>query len=242
MAVRLADGCGIARAGYRHEFCARRGFRLRRQHRDRRSRVPCDHGRSPTRRRLHARHARGRHGRHREALPRTRRGRGRLARGAARRPRPWTGITTLFPTGASSRTVCVRDGRARSVPEVDDAPASFSARWIQRNCAGDWALPAPFFPTTSAWAARRSRAPFRSARAARSKRAATCCRSATTVAAVLATLDELEGEADPLSQVRLVRLHGRPMPAASNCADGAMARVPAAVDHCRDAPSLQLNA
>jgi beta-N-acetylhexosaminidase len=61
--------------------------------------------------------------------------------------------------------------------------------------------------------------------------------------AVHVTLDELAGEADPLSQVRLVRLHGRPMPARAELhASARWTECRAAVDHCRDAPSLQLNA
>jgi beta-N-acetylhexosaminidase len=61
--------------------------------------------------------------------------------------------------------------------------------------------------------------------------------------AVLAVLDELGGESDPLSQVRLARLHGRPMPDRL-----ALQQAPrwlecrAAVDHCRDAPQLKLDA
>jgi hypothetical protein len=61
---------------------------------------------------------------------------------------------------------------------------------------------------------------------------------------VLETLDELAGEADPLSQVRLVRLHGRPTPPGRE----ALAALPrwqechAAVSHCRDAPELRLDA
>jgi beta-N-acetylhexosaminidase len=61
---------------------------------------------------------------------------------------------------------------------------------------------------------------------------------------VLATLEELADESDPLSQVRLVRLHGRPaalsrealatLPRWQECRD--------AVDHCRDAPQLRLDA
>jgi beta-N-acetylhexosaminidase len=60
---------------------------------------------------------------------------------------------------------------------------------------------------------------------------------------VLAVLDELGGESDPLSQVRLARLHGRPMPdrlALQQTARWLECR--AAVDHCRDAPQLRLDA
>jgi len=43
--------------------------------------------------------------------------------------------------------------------------------------------------------------------------------------------------------VRLVRLHGRPMPAREQLRKTAQwAECQRAIDHCRDAPSLQLNA
>jgi beta-N-acetylhexosaminidase len=62
--------------------------------------------------------------------------------------------------------------------------------------------------------------------------------------AVHDTLEELAGEADPLSQVRLVRLHGRPTPPSRET----LAAMPRwqechrAVSHCRDAPELRLDA
>jgi hypothetical protein len=60
---------------------------------------------------------------------------------------------------------------------------------------------------------------------------------------VLDALSELEGEADPLSQVRLVRLHGRPMPNRDELERSAQwIEARTAIDRCRDAPSLQLNA
>jgi beta-N-acetylhexosaminidase len=60
---------------------------------------------------------------------------------------------------------------------------------------------------------------------------------------VLATLAELEGAADPLSQVRLVRLHGRPMASRAKLLMSEQWNAcRRAIDHCRDAPSLQLDA
>ena len=60
---------------------------------------------------------------------------------------------------------------------------------------------------------------------------------------VLAVLDEFAGESDPLSQVRLARLHGRPMPDRHELARTARwLECRAAVDHCRDAPQLRLDA
>ena len=61
--------------------------------------------------------------------------------------------------------------------------------------------------------------------------------------AVQATLEELAGAADPLSQVRLVRLHGRPMPARGELlASSRWRECRAAVEQTRDTPNLQLNA
>jgi hypothetical protein len=60
---------------------------------------------------------------------------------------------------------------------------------------------------------------------------------------VLATLAELAGAADPLSQVRLVRLHGRTVPLrAELLLTEQWNECRRAIDHCRDAPSLQLHA
>jgi beta-N-acetylhexosaminidase len=62
-------------------------------------------------------------------------------------------------------------------------------------------------------------------------------------AAVLATLDELQGESDPLKQVRLVRLHGRAAPGRLELQQSPRwLECRAAVDRVCDTPSLQLNA
>ena len=97
-------------------------------------------------------------------------------------------------------------------PEVDEVPAGFSARWIQQERWGLGFTGAVFSDDLSmGGAAFAGTVPERARRAI----AAGCdllpiCNDR---AAVLATLAELDGAADPLSQVRLVRLHGRPMPA-----------------------------
>jgi hypothetical protein len=60
---------------------------------------------------------------------------------------------------------------------------------------------------------------------------------------VLETLEELEGAADPLSQVRLVRLHGRGAPSRRELLGSTRwQECRQAVDHCMDAPKLQLDA
>jgi beta-N-acetylhexosaminidase len=128
-------------------------------------------------------------------------------------------------------------------PEVDDAPAGFSRRWIEQELRGDLGFTGAVFSDdlSMGGAAFAGTVPERAQRAL----AAGCdllpvCNDR---ASVLATLAELEGQADPLSHVRLVPLHGRPMPPRAELEQTARwAECRSAVDHCRDAPSLQLNA
>jgi beta-N-acetylhexosaminidase len=131
-----------------------------------------------------------------------------------------------------------------SFPEVDEAPASLSRRWLQRELRGNLGFTGAVFSDdlSMAGAAVAGTVPER----AREALAAGCdvlaiCNDRS---GVLDTLDELEGEADPVSQVRLVRLHGRPTPLGRE----ALAASPrwqecrSAVSHCRDAPELRLDA
>ncbi len=128
-------------------------------------------------------------------------------------------------------------------PEVDDAPAGFSRRWIRQELRWGLGFTGAVFSDdlSMGGAAFAGSVPERARRAL----AAGCdvlpvCNDR---ASVLAALDELAGESDPLSQVRLARLHGRPMPdrlALQQSARWTECR--AAVDHCRDAPQLQLDA
>jgi beta-N-acetylhexosaminidase len=128
-------------------------------------------------------------------------------------------------------------------PEVDEAPAGFSERWIQQELRWSLGFTGAVFSDdlSMGGAAFAGSVPERARRAI----AAGCdllpiCNDR---AAVQATLEELAGVADPLSQVRLVRLHGRPMPnRAELLASVRWQECRAAVDQTRDAPSLQLNA
>jgi beta-N-acetylhexosaminidase len=128
-------------------------------------------------------------------------------------------------------------------PEVDAAPAGFSARWIQQELRWGLGFTGAVFSDdlSMGGAAFAGTVPERARRAIE----AGCdllpiCNDRP---AVLATLAELAGAADPLSQVRLVRLHGRPMPAREQLRKSTQwAECQRAIDHCRDAPGLQLNA
>jgi len=128
-------------------------------------------------------------------------------------------------------------------PEVDDAPAGFSRRWIQQELRWGLGFTGAVFSDdlSMGGAAFAGTVPERARRAL----AAGCdvlplCNDRD---AVLGALDELAGESDPLSQVRLARLHGRPMPDRYTLQQTARwQECRSAVDHCRDAPSLQLDA
>lgn len=128
-------------------------------------------------------------------------------------------------------------------PEVDAAPAGFSRRWIQQELRWNLGFTGAVFSDdlSMGGAAFAGSLPERARRAL----AAGCdvlplCNDRD---AVLGVLDELAGESDPLSQVRLARLHGRPMPGLYVLQQTARwQECRGAVDHCRDAPRLQLDA
>jgi len=128
-------------------------------------------------------------------------------------------------------------------PEVDESPAGFSRRWIQQELRHGLGFTGAIFSDdlSMGGAAVAGTVPERARRAL----AAGCdilsvCNDRD---AVLATLDELGGESDPLSQVRLARLHGRHTPGWDATVQGERwQQCRAAVDHCRDAPTLQLDA
>jgi beta-N-acetylhexosaminidase len=128
-------------------------------------------------------------------------------------------------------------------PAVDDAPAGFSRRWVQQELRQGLGFTGAVFTDdlSMGGAAYAGTMPDRARRAL----AAGCdilsiCNDRPSV---LATLDELEGESDPLSQVRLARLHGKPGTGwAELVQTDRWRQCRAAVDHCRDAPQLRLDA
>jgi len=128
-------------------------------------------------------------------------------------------------------------------PEVDEAPAGFSSRWIQQELRWGLGFTGAVFSDDLSMGG----AAFAGSVPERARRAIVAGCDLLPIcndrAAVLATLSELDGAADPLSQVRLVRLHGRPLlPRTELLQSAQWTECRKAVDHCRDAPSLQLNA
>lgn len=128
-------------------------------------------------------------------------------------------------------------------PEIDDAPASFSRRWIHQELRWGLGFTGAVFSDdlSMGGAAFAGDVPERARRAL----AAGCdvlaiCNDRP---AVLATLEELADAADPLSQVRLARLHGKPGPAWGELEqDPRWTECRTAIDKCLAAPSLQLKA
>jgi beta-N-acetylhexosaminidase len=128
-------------------------------------------------------------------------------------------------------------------PEVDAAPAGFSRRWIQQELRWGLGFTGAVFSDDLSMGG----AAFAGTVAERARRALAAGCDILSIcndrAAVLATLDELAGESDPLSQVRLARLHGGPMPDRDALMrTGRWQECRSAVVHCRDAPQLQLDA
>lgn len=128
-------------------------------------------------------------------------------------------------------------------PAVDPEPASFSVRWIQQELRGRLGFSgAVFSDDLSMGGAACVGSPAQRARRAM---AAGCdvlplCNDRL---AVLEVLNELAGKLDPVSQVRLIPLHGKPMPKRVELvASTRWQKCRAAIDHCHDTPALRLDA
>jgi len=128
-------------------------------------------------------------------------------------------------------------------PEVDEAPAGFSRRWIQQELRWGLGFTGAVFSDDLSMGG----AAFAGSLTDRARRALAAGCDVLSLCndrpGVLAVLDELGGESDPLSQVRLARLHGRTMPGRFELQQTARwLECRAAVDHCRDTPQLSLDA
>lgn len=128
-------------------------------------------------------------------------------------------------------------------PEVDESPAGFSKRWIRQELRWGLGFTGAVFSDDLSMGG----AAFAGSKTERARRALAAGCDVLPLCndreAVLAALDELADVADPLSQIRLARLHGRPMSDRHVLLQSLRwQECRSAVDHCRDAPSLQLDA
>jgi beta-N-acetylhexosaminidase len=128
-------------------------------------------------------------------------------------------------------------------PDVDDVPAGYSRRWIAGELRGRLGFEGAVFSDDLSMAgAGTAGGPADRARAAL---AAGCdvaliCNNRS---AAIAVIEGLAGYADPVGQVRLVRLHGRPAPDREALRSSSQWRVcERAVAECLAPPELKLDA
>jgi beta-N-acetylhexosaminidase len=125
--------------------------------------------------------------------------------------------------------------------EIDERPAGFSKLWLQTELRGRMGFQGAIFSDDLSMegASIMGDMPAR----ARSALAAGCdvlpiCNNPE---AVLVTLEALKDCADPLSQIRLVRLHGRAAPSREELLSGALwAEARQAVQQCLEKPDFAL--
>jgi beta-N-acetylhexosaminidase len=125
---------------------------------------------------------------------------------------------------------------------LDDRPAGFSRRWIQQELRGTLAFDGAIFTDDLSMAGAGVVGDM-------SQRAAAALEAGCDVLSlcndrkgVLQVIDSLRGSGDPLSQVRMVRLHGKPGPARSALhASVEWQACEGAVRGCMERPDLNLN-
>jgi len=128
-------------------------------------------------------------------------------------------------------------------PAVDESPAGFSRRWIERELRWGLGFTGAVFSDDLSMGG----AAVAGSVSERARRALAAGCDVLPVCndrdAALGVIAGLEGRSDPLSQVRLARLHGRPISEPGDLHDSPRWReCRAAIDRCRDAPSLKLDA
>lgn len=126
--------------------------------------------------------------------------------------------------------------------EVDSLPAGFSSRWIQQELRGNLGFDGAIF--TDDLSMKGAAVVGDMAQRAEAALAAGCdvlslCNDRQ---GVLQVIESLRGSGDPLSQVRMVRLHGKPAPTrAALRASAEWLACETAVRACMERPELKLN-
>jgi beta-N-acetylhexosaminidase len=125
-------------------------------------------------------------------------------------------------------------------PAVDEKPASLSRRWIDGVLRGDLAFQGAIFADDLSM---KGAAEFGDIATRSSLALAAGCDVLPVCndrAATLELLDSIRGNPDPVSRMRLVRLHGREAGEASLAADPRWHSAVAAARELTDRPALQL--
>ncbi len=126
--------------------------------------------------------------------------------------------------------------------EVDTLPAGFSPRWIQQELRVNLRFDGAIFTDDLSMAGAGIVGDMAARAAAALAAGCDVLSLCNDRQGVLQVIDSLRGSGDPLSQVRMVRLHGKPAPTrAALHASAEWQTCEAAVRGCMERPDLRLN-
>jgi beta-N-acetylhexosaminidase len=126
--------------------------------------------------------------------------------------------------------------------QVDGLPAGFSSRWMQQELRGNLGFDGAIFTDDLSMKGAGVVGDMPQRAAAALKAGCDVLSLCNDRQGVLQVIDSLRGTGDPLSQVRMVRLHGQPGPArAALRASAEWQTCEGAVRACMERPDLKLN-
>ena len=126
--------------------------------------------------------------------------------------------------------------------QVDDLPAGFSSRWMQQELRENLGFDGAIFTDDLSMKGAEVVGDMPHRAAAALKAGCDVLSLCNDRKGVLQVIESLQGTGDPLSQVRMVRLHGKPDPTRSALrASAEWQTCEAAVRGCMERPDLKLN-
>jgi len=126
--------------------------------------------------------------------------------------------------------------------EVDSLPAGFSSRWIQQELRGNLGFDGAIFTDDLSMKGAAIVGDMAQRAAAALTAGCDVLSLCNDRKGVLQVIDSLRGSGDPLSQVRMVRLHGKPAPSRAVLhASADWQACETAVRGCMERPDLKLN-
>jgi len=126
--------------------------------------------------------------------------------------------------------------------QVDDLPAGFSSRWMQQELRENLGFDGAIFTDDLSMKGAEVVGDMPHRAAAALKAGCDVLSLCNDRKGVLQVIESLQGTGDPLSQVRMVRLHGKPGPTRSALrASAEWQTCEAAVRGCMERPDLKLN-